>query len=260
LGGPVHPRMRVYYSHWSTGLPTGSASAFAERVAESKAQGWDAVKWIVPRAAPESERIARTVRECEGVRNAGGAGFDFGLEMFETFSTRSTIELARAVAPYRPMFIEEPVLREIHGASAEVAAKSPVPLATGEGLLHRYEFKELLDAKGAAIIQPDVIHCGGITEMRKIANLAETYGVELAPHQWYGPIAHVASIQAASVCRNLLIQEWDGANEKLFQDLTAGTFPVQKDGIVSLPQGPGLGLQMDFGEWKRRFPYAPAVR
>jgi len=128
---------------------------------------------------------------------------DLALEASETFSVRAAIELADAIRPYKPIWIEEPTLRESPGGLGDVAAKSSVPIATVEGLFTQYEFKELLEHKGAAIIQPDVMHAGGITEIRKIAALAETYGVEIAPHQCSGPIGHVASISAMSIFRHV---------------------------------------------------------
>ncbi len=255
LGGPIHRRLRVYYSHWDAPVRPRTAAGLAEHAARSREQGWTAVKWVAPRAATEGERIRRTIADLEAVRKGGGEGLDIALEMWETFTPRSAIEFARAVAPYRPIFIEEPAQRENPYAFTEIAAKSPVPVATGEGLLTRFDFRQLFDAKGAAIIQPDVIHCGGITEIRKIANLAETYGVEAAPHQWYGPVAHVASLHAMCVCRNFFIQEWDGGSERAYAEACEGTFPVQKEGVVTLPEGPGLGLRLDIARFQKRFPY-----
>jgi galactonate dehydratase len=213
------------------------------------------VKWVLPKGGGEAERLLRLAAEVEAVRKGGGPDFEFGLEMWETFSTRSAIEFARAVAPFRPMFLEEPTWREMPQALGEIAAKSPVPLAGGEGLVSRYEFKHLLDARGAQIIQPDVIHCGGITEIRKIAALGETYGAEISPHMWYGPVAHVASLQSMAGVRNFLIQEWDGVMEPLFSEITRGTFPLVKNGQATLSDRPGLGLEMDWAEMDRRFPY-----
>jgi galactonate dehydratase len=184
---------------------------------------------------------------------------DIALECAETFSVRSAIQFASAIAPYRPLFLEEPTLRENPAGLGEVAEKSPVPIATGEGLFSRFEFKQLLDAKGASIIQPDVMHAGGITEIRKIANLAETYGVEVAPHQCSGPIAHMASMAAMSVCRNFVIHECEGADNDLFREMTDGTYPTQKNGRVRLPDAPGIGIQVNFAEFKKRCPYK-AVR
>jgi galactonate dehydratase len=175
--------------------------------------------------------------------------------MWETFTARSAIEFAKAAAPFRPLFIEEPTWREIPQALGEIASKSPVPLAGGEGLVSRYEFKHLLDAKGAQILQPDVIHCGGITEIRKIATLGELYGAEMAPHMYYGPVAHVASLQSMAAVRSFLIQEWDAGMEPVFTDVTRGSFPLAKNGHVTLPDRPGLGIEMDWAELDRRFPY-----
>ncbi len=247
--------LRVYYSHWSHDLEPRTPEALGELVAKTKADGWNAVKWILYKGGTEAERLRRAVREVEAVRKAGGDGFEFGLEMYETFSVRSAIELARAVAPYRPMFIEEPVWRESPQALGEIAAQSPVAVATGEGLLHRYDFRQLLDAKGARIVQPDVIHCGGITEIRRIASLAETYLAELSPHMWYGPVAHTASIHAVASCRNFLIQEWDGVSDRMFTEWTRGTYPVPANGVVRLPTKPGLGIEMDFALLAKRHRY-----
>jgi galactonate dehydratase len=255
LGGPVHSKLRVYFSHWNNEMKVRTPQAFAERAIETKSKGWTAVKWGVPRGSVETQRIAETVAEVAAVRKAAGPDFDMGLELYESFSPRSTLRMARALAPYDVLFIEEPIQREIPAAFTDVAANSPVPIATGEGLLSRPEFKLLLDAKGAAIIQPDVVKCGGITEIRKIANMAEAYHVETAPHQPYGPVAHVASLAAMSTCRNFLIHEWEADDEALYHELTAGKFPVQKEGVVSLPDGPGLGIDVNFAEFLRRYPY-----
>lgn len=257
LGGPIHKHIRVYYSHWDSPVKPRSPEVLARRAVETVERGWTGVKLIPELGSTEAETISKTVAELEAIRKAVGMKLDIGLELVERFTTRSAIEFSKAVAPYRPMFIEEATIRENPGAMTELKQKSPVPVATGEGLLSRFDYRHLLDANGAAIIQPDVIHCGGITEMRKIANLAEVYGVDLSPHQWYGPVAHVASLAAASVCRNLFIHEWDGGNQAVFQELTKGSFPVQKDGRVKVPNDPGLGIEMDFREVARRFPFIP---
>jgi galactonate dehydratase len=259
LGGSLRPRLRVYYTHWHASL-TGdkrTPDAFAAWARQTRDRGWTAVKWSIPMGLPEKERTERLVRELEAVRGAIGNSMDLALEASETFSVRSAIEMAQAIGAYRPLWIEEPTLRESPRGLGEVATRSPVPIATGEGLFTRYEFSELLEHKGAAVIQPDVMHAGGITEIRKIASLAETFGVDVAPHQCSGPIGHVASISAMSVCRNFLVQEWEAADDDLYLELTAGKYPVQKGGTVALPEGPGLGLTVNFTEFKKRCPYKP---
>ncbi len=247
--------MRVYYSHWSHTLQPRTPEKLAELAAKTRDEGWTCIKWVLPKGGTEAERLRRLVAEVEAVRKGGGPDLEIGLEMWETFSLRSAIEFAKAVAPFRPMFIEEPTWRELPGALGEIAAKSPVPLAGGEGLVSRYEFKHLLDAKGAQILQPDVIHCGGITEIRKIAALGELYGAEMSPHMYYGPVAHVASLQSMASVRNFLIQEWDAGMQANMESICRGTFPRVERGHVTLSDRPGLGVEVDWAECDRRFPY-----
>jgi galactonate dehydratase len=257
LGGPIREKLRVYYTHWDASIPAGkrdiaTVTDLAERTRD---QGWTAIKYTLPSAERELERIDKGVEELAAIRKVFGSKVDIALECAETFSVRSAIQFANAIAPYRPLFLEEPTWRENPVGLGEVAAKSPVPIATGEGLFSRFEFKQLLDQKGASIIQPDVMHAGGVTELRKIANMAEAYGVEVAPHQCSGPIAHMASMATMSVCRNFLIHECEGADNDLFVEMTEGTYPTQKDGHVQLPDAPGLGIKVNFAEFKRKYPY-----
>jgi galactonate dehydratase len=255
LGGSQAPRFRAYYSHWSQELNSRTPEKLAELAAKTAQEGWTCVKWVVGRGGSEPQRLRTLVGEVEAVRRGGGPDLDIALELWETFTVRTAIEFARAAAPHRVLFIEEPVWREMPDALGEVAAASPVAVAGGEGLVSRYEFKQLLDRRGARIIQPDVIHCGGITEMRKIASLAEVYGVEIAPHMFYGPVAHVASLHAMTAVPNFLMQEWDAALEPLFREITSGSFPAVTKGHVTLGEKAGLGVEMDWAECDRRFPY-----
>lgn len=257
LLGASGPRpMRVYYSHWSQDLQPRTPQRLAEFAAQTRQAGWNCVKWVLPKGGTESERLRRLVAEVQAVRQGGGPDLEIALEMWETFTVRSAIDFANAVAPFRPLFLEEPTWREMPQALREIATASPIALAGGEGLVSRYEFKQLLDAKAARILQPDVIHCGGITEIRKIASLGEVYGAEMAPHMFYGPVAHVASLQSMAGVRNFLMQEWDAGMETTFTGITRGTFPVAGNSQVVLSNKPGLGLEMDWAELDRRFPYA----
>lgn len=255
LGTAEARPQRVYYSHWSQELEPRTPERLRDLAARTKAEGWTCVKWVLPKGGTESERLRRLVAEVEAVRAGGGPDLDIGLEMWETFSARSALEFVRAVAPFRPLFIEEPTWREVPQALGEIAAKSPVALAGGEGLISRFEFKQLLDAKGAQILQPDVIHCGGITEIRKIAALGEVYGAEMSPHMYYGPVAHVASLHSMAGVRSFLMQEWDQGMISWFDGPTKGTFPLVRQGHVTLSDAPGLGLTMDWAEWGKQHPY-----
>ncbi len=255
LGSSHAKPLRVYYSHWSQDVSPRTPAALGELARKTKAEGWTAVKWIVFRGGSEWQRLERTVAEVKAVREAAGPDFDIALELAETFNVRTAIELARALAPYRVLFLEEPVWRESSHALGDVAAGSPIPIATGEGLVSRHEFRTLLHNRGARIIQPDVIHCGGISEIRRIAQLGDVEGVEISPHMWYGPVAHVASLHAMNSCRNFLMQEWDAVHDQVFTELTQGTYPRQKAGHITPPTGPGLGIKMDWTAWEKRCPY-----
>lgn len=255
LGAREAKPLRVYYSHWSQEVNPRTPAALARLAVETKAAGWTAVKWIAFRGGNEGERKRRMVKEVEAVRKAAGEDFGIALELAETFTARSAIELAQALEPYGLLFLEEPTWRESPQVLGEVAAATRIPIATGEGLVSRYEFRTLLEHRGARIVQPDVIHCGGITEMRRIAMLADVYGAEIAPHMWYGPVAHVASLHAMTACRNFYMQEWDAVHDGIFGDLVNGTYPVQKNGVIAAPPGPGLGIRMNWEAWAKRCPY-----
>jgi galactonate dehydratase len=261
LGGRLRKTSRVYYTHWGAPLETRrTPEAFRDWAIETKRNGWTAVKWTLAAQGTEADRITASCAELEAIRKAVGNALDLSLEAAEMFSVRSAIDFAREAAKYRPLWIEEPTLRENPAGLGEVAAKSPVAIATGEGLFSRFEFRALLEARGASIIQPDVLHAGGITEIRKIANMAEAWGVEVAPHQCSGPVAHVASLAAMSVCRNFLIQEWEAADDAVFLELTDGTYPVQQKGYVELSERAGLGIQVNLPEFTKRFPYKATRR
>ncbi|MBI2688779.1 MAG: mandelate racemase/muconate lactonizing enzyme family protein [Acidobacteria bacterium] len=258
LGASEAKPMRVYFSHWSHDLRDRSPANITALARETRDAGWTCIKWVLPKGGTEQERLRRLTAEVEAARKGGGPDMEIGLEMWETFSVRSALEFARAVAPFKPMFIEEPFWREMPQALGELAAKSPVPLAGGEGLISRFEFKQLLDARGAQIIQPDVIHCGGISEIRKIAALGDVYGAEISPHMYYGPVAHTASLHSMAAIRNFLIQEWDAGTVPMFGPLTNGTFPQVAKGEVTLSETPGLGLEMNWDAWQKNHPYKAA--
>ena len=262
LGGPVRSEMRAYFTHWDASIMPDKrdASSLADLAGKTLEQGWTAVKYTLPPGPSELARNEKNVADAAAIRNVFGSRADIALECAETFSVRSAIQFAQAVAPVKPLFLEEPTWRENPAGLGEVAAKSPVPIATGEGLTSRFEFKQLLDAKGAAIIQPDVLHAGGVTELRKIANMAEAYGVEVAPHSCSGPVAHMASLATMSVCRNFLVHEWEAADDELFREVTGGTYQTQRNGLVKLPEKPGIGIQVDFADFKRRNPYGNTRR
>jgi galactonate dehydratase len=158
--------------------------------------------------------------------------------------------LIKALEPYSPFFIEEPVLSEHLEAMAELRKNTHIPIATGERLFSRFDYKRLFTLGAADIIQPDLSHAGGITECKKIADMAEAWDIGLAPHCPLGPIALAACLQVDAVCQNAFIQEQSqGINYNQSNDLTDYLMDPSvfhyTEGYVDIPQKPGLGIEIN---------------
>lgn len=248
LGGPVRERVRIYA--WVGG---DEPSELAEEVQAQMEAGLTAVKLNGSGPAGPIEtkaEVERIVRRAEVVREVIGPSRDFALD----FHGRLSAAMARRVLPLleetAPLFVEEPVLPEFPHALARLAAATSVPLATGERLYSRWDFRRVLDS-GIAVAQPDCSHAGGISEVRRIAAMAEVSDVALAPHCPLGPIALAASLQIDCAVPNFLIQEQslgihyhDGSAELTDYLVDPGVFEVV-DGEVVRPRGPGLGIEVD---------------
>lgn len=191
----------------------------------------------------EAQGVLDRAREA---REALGSDRDLAIDFHGRVSPAMARRLLRMLEEVQPMFVEEPILPELGGdALASVVAASGVPIATGERLYSRWEFKPVLDA-GVAVLRPDPSHAGGISELRRIAALAEVYGASIAPHCPLGPISLAASLQVAFATPNFLIQEqnlrihYNGGAE--YTDSTPFDFV---DGHARRPLGPGLGVEVD---------------
>ena len=168
------------------------------------------------------------------------------------FSTGGAIRLAQAIAPYSPLWYEEPIPPDNVHEMAKVAAASPVPVATGERLTTKAEFAQVLRGGAATILQPALGRAGGIWETKKIATLAEVYNVQMAPHLYAGPIEWAANVQLAAAIPNILMAE---TIETPFHDqLIKGTIKVE-DGSIPVPTAAGLGIDVD-EDLARAHPYA----
>lgn len=251
LGGPVRDRVRMY-DHLGGGASDAvynqaTAESFAERARESVAAGFSALKILaVPRsAALEGGRAVReAVTLMAAVREAVGDDVDVMVDLHGRTTPAMAIQYGHALAPYRPWFLEEPCQPENVDAMVEVARALPIPIATGERLVTRFGFREVLEKRAAAIIQPDVCHCGGVTELRKIASMADTYYVAVAPHNPLGPLATMVNIQVAFATPNFLIQELMRSDVPWRDEVL--TAPIEiKDGFVRPPGGPGIGVEVD---------------
>jgi galactonate dehydratase len=190
--------------------------------------------------------VARVAEARAAVGPAIGIGIDFHGRVHRPMAKA----LLRELEPFHPMFVEEPVLPEQLDSLAQIAANLSYPIATGERLHTKYEFRRLLEQRMVDIIQPDLSHCGGITEGRKIAALAESYDVALAPHCPLGPLTLAASLQLDAVCHNAFIQEqsmgihYNRDNDVLDYLLDPAPLRIE-NGFLAIPSGPGLGVEIN---------------
>jgi galactonate dehydratase len=252
LGGPTRRRIRLY-----THLGGATPEASAEHAQRLVAEGFSALKMGVPRAAAGgSERalLRTTVARVEAVRRVVGDDVDLMLDNHGQLAPGDAIELARALAPYGLLFLEEPVPPDQPEALGKVAAaKPPIRLATGERLFTKWDFWPVLTSGSIDVAQPDICHAGGITEMRKIAALAEACYVKIAPHNPNGPVATIASAHLAAAIPNFLILEF--AQQPLRDEVQAAGLTV-RDGWAELPDRPGLGIELNQAVVDAH-PYAP---
>lgn len=246
LGGAHRDRVRCYASHWLGGATTPEAAAEGAR--EAVRRGYTAFKWIAVTyeglRAGEAAAIGRAADMMAAAREAAGPHVDIMVECSEFLSPRTAERLDRALAPYDPYWLEEPIPYENAKVMAQLQARLSAPIATGERLLSRQEFRELFELGGCRIAQPDVMHCGGITELRRIASMADAYNIQIAPHNPGGPICVAASLHLAAVIPNFLILE-QMEIQRAARDRLSSPALVIDNGFYRVPDGPGLGVDID---------------
>jgi galactonate dehydratase len=240
---------------------TDGAQAFADRARECVKAGFTAVKVLaVPmgNGLPSHSQLAGAEAAMGSVRDAVGDDVEVMVDFHGRTSPAAAIQYARVLAPYRPWFIEEPCQPENVDAMLEVTRAVGVPVATGERLFSRYEVRELLQKRVCAVLQTDVCHAGGITELRKIAAMAAAYDVEMAPHNPLGPIATAVNIHLGMSVSNFLVQEVMRADVPWRDDVVSGGLEVV-DGHALPPTRPGIGIEVDEVA-AARHPYVPEPR
>lgn len=247
LGGAVRDRMRVY--SWVAGdEPTAAAEHAAERVAS----GFTAVKMNATgkmRALESPAEIRDAAARVGAVREAIGDRNEVAVDFHGRVSPAVARQLCRQLEPLHPMFVEEPVVPELSSELGRICGSTSVPVATGERLYSRWDFRGVLGS-GIAVAQPDLSHAGGISECRRIAAMAEAHGVSFAPHCPLGPIALAACLQVDFASPNALIQEtslgihYNVGSDVLDYLVDPAVFGYA-DGFVERPTGPGLGIEVD---------------
>ncbi len=247
LGGPVRDKVRVY--SWAGGDNPGE---LAESVSAQLELGMTAIKIngsAALTAVDSPNQLSLLETRVAAARQVLGEESDLAIDFHGRFSPAMARRSFPILEKYRPMFIEEPVVPELSHLLPSICSSTPIPIATGERLYSRWDFREPLRS-GIAVAQPDLSHAGGISEVRRIASAAETEGVVIAPHCPLGPIALAASIQIDCAIPNFLIQEQSlGIHYNVHTDLLDylvdhSVFKVI-DGHINRPTGVGLGIEID---------------
>lgn len=247
LGGAQRTRVRTY--SWIGGDSPHDLVAEAGRALD---QGFQAVKFnasdrlmMVERATEIDAAVARVAE----LRDELGYGIDLVIDFHGRVHAPVAKLLASELEPLRPMWIEDPVPAGNPGAAIAVARSTTVPVAVGERVHDRSEFLHLLESRAIGVLNPDPAHMGGITQTVRLGAMAEAYDVALTPHCPLGPIALAACLQIDAVCHNAIIQEqslgihYNTGNDLL--DYVVGSPFAYEDGCLTIPQGPGLGIEVD---------------
>ncbi len=250
LGGACRNRIRMYTHIKAAAIRDGNTvDEMVQLARERIAAGYTALKYsiippIQPIETPAQTRIH--VDRFATVRQAIGDEIDLAIDFHGRVSPAMAIRFAEELKPYMPFFIEEPCLPENVDCMVTIARSTSIPIAAGERLFGKYAFRELLEKQAVSVVQPDVCHAGGIFECRKIAVLSELYYGTIAPHNPLGPVSLASCLQVDACTPNFLVQEHPGYPDG--SDLGVGYLKkpfVIRDGYLSLPKGPGLGIELD---------------
>lgn len=235
LGGPTRDRIRFY-------ALVGRPEAVKYR---KEVEGFSAFKCLPPKDVPARtvETMAYVKRAADmfaGLREAAGPECDIAIDFHGAIEPPTAKLLVKALEPYHPLFIEEPVNSQYVDVMADIAHSTHVPIATGERLFNKWQFRDVLEKRAASILQPDMCHCGGITEMRLIAGMAEAYYCSMAPHSAEGIVGTTATMHVMASIPNFLILEQHTLGEGYIKE----PFKAE-NGYVKIPTKPGLGIELD---------------
>jgi galactonate dehydratase len=249
MGGRCHQKLRAYANGWYRGPRT--PESFHERAKQVAARGYTALKFDPFGGAwriLSREEFDLSIDLIRAVRDAVGPKVDVLVEGHSRFNVATAIELAEAMAPSRPAWFEEPVPHTNMRAMAEVARRSPVPIATGESFSNKQQFQDLLDLGVVSIYQPEPLYLGGLFATRKICDTIDAHYGVVAPHSAQGPLCSAACVQLNAALPNFLIHEiFDEYNEPWEKDIV--THPVEViDGYIEIPGRPGLGIDLNLEE------------
>ena len=253
LGGRARNRVRMYLD---VGDSPEAFLAAKEQGYTAAKSGFIAVKDGIVIPAYATREGARKV---EAVRKAVGDDFDICIDAHGKLTTTMAVDFCTRVEELRPLFVEEPTQLEDIGELAHLRQKTKVPLATGERSFTKYGFTEFCTRHLVDFVQPDVCHAGGILEMKKIGVLAESFRIEMAPHNPQSEVSTLASLHVDATTPGCTIQEYNPSELPWVLDLFHGSAVVVKDGFAELPVRPGLGVDLD-ERVAAQHPYEPVNR
>jgi galactonate dehydratase len=235
LGGPTRSKVRLYAAAGTTAdIKKGIAAGFTAFKTGPR------FRRRYPRYIETPAQVRYAVEQFAALRQEAGDDVDIAIDFHGKVSPALAKVLIKGLEPHAPMFVEEPINCQDHSLMAEIARGTHLPIATGERVFTKWGFREVLEKKAATVLQPDLCHAGGITEVRLIAGMAEAYYATIAPHNPLGPISLAAGIQLAASIPNFLCQE----HRSLGEGYLKRPFVLQK-GFVDVPTGPGLGIELD---------------
>jgi galactonate dehydratase len=235
LGGPTRKKVRLY-AHVRT--PAELKQELANGFTTFKTG--PTFRRNYPRYIETPGQVGYAVEQFAALRKAAGDEADIAIDFHGKVSPALAKVLIKGLEPLLPMFIEEPINCQNHNVMAEIARGTHLPIATGERVFTKWGFREVLEKGAATVLQPDLCHAGGITEVRLIAGMAEAYYATIAPHNPLGPISLAAGLQMAASIPNFLCQEQRSLGEGYLKQPF-----VLRQGFVEVPTGPGLGIELD---------------
>ena len=251
LGGSCRDRVRVYGHLKPTAISGDYPIPDMLKITDQRLKdGFTVMKYsIIPPIKPidNMEMVDKVVERFAAIRERVGKKVDIAIDFHGRVSPAMSVRLLKALEPYYPLFVEEPVLPENVDEMVRVSRSTEIPIAAGERLFTKWGFRELIEKQAVSVVQPDLCHCGGIFEARKIAAMAETYYMQIAPHNPLGPISLAACLQLDAAVPNLLAQEHPGmpGHEDLGAGILKKPFKIESDGCIRIPDGPGLGIEVD---------------
>ncbi|MBI1764061.1 MAG: mandelate racemase/muconate lactonizing enzyme family protein [Acidobacteria bacterium] len=261
LGGLAQEKLRTYANGWTEDL-AHTPEAYAAKTKELVGRGYTGCKLDPFFNTPMNREVMQpdlrlAAAIVKAIREAGGPDYDIAIDVHGRWNTKSTLEIIRVLEPQRLFFYEEAVPPENVAAMAEVQRNTQTPLATGERIFGRQGFRELLERQAVRIIQPDLARTGGITETKKIAAMADTYYIPVAPHNPNGPLCTLASMHVCFSIPNFLILEFFEKDEPVIQELVPGGVKRDIQGVYPTT-APGLGANVT-EDFLRKYKFNPTL-